>query len=71
MAVRQAGLLLIVVGVVAVLLALLADPLGIGSGGFGWIQVLVLVVGLVLVVVGAVLPSRVQSSGAGDRRGVR
>ena len=66
-AVRQAGLLLVVVGVVAVLLALLADPLGIGAGGFGWVQVLVLVVGLVLVVVGAVLPSRVPSSRAEDR----
>jgi hypothetical protein len=64
-------LVLVVAGVVAVLLALLADPLGIGEGGFGWVQVLVLLVGLVLVVVGAVVPSRAPSSRTEDRREAR
>jgi hypothetical protein len=67
-ATRQAGFALLVVGVVAVLLALLANPLGIGKSGFGWAQTLLLLVGLGLVVAGAVIPSRVPSSGAYDRR---
>ncbi|HMC07679.1 MAG TPA: hypothetical protein VKG89_09850 [Solirubrobacterales bacterium] len=67
-ATRQAGLALVVVGVAAVLLALLANPLGIGKSGFGWAQTLLLLVGIGLVVVGAVIPSRVPSSGADERR---
>jgi uncharacterized protein YjeT (DUF2065 family) len=67
-ATRQAGLALVVVGVVAVLLALLANPLGIGKSGFGWAQTLLLLVGIGLVVVGAVIPSRVPSSGVDDGR---
>ena len=67
-ATRQAGFALVVLGVVAVLLALLANPLGIGKSGFGWAQTFLLLVGLGLVAVGAVIPSRVRSSGAAGRR---
>jgi hypothetical protein len=55
---------MVVVGVVAALLAVLANPLGIGSAGFGWHQVLLLVVGLVLAAIGAVVALRAPSSGA-------
>jgi uncharacterized RDD family membrane protein YckC len=61
---RQAGLLLLVVGVMAVLLAALANPLGIGSSGFGWHQVLLLVVGVVVAIVGVVLALRGPGSAA-------
>lgn len=52
---RRAGLLVVVVGLVAALLAVLANPLGIGHSGFGWKQVTLLVIGGVLIVVGAAL----------------
>jgi hypothetical protein len=44
------------------LLAVLANPLGIGHSGFGWHQVLLLVVGVVVAVVGAVLVVRTPDS---------
>jgi hypothetical protein len=57
------GWLLVVLGVIGVFLAALADPLGIGgSGGFGWHQILLLVVGVVLFVVGAVVARRAAST---------
>jgi uncharacterized membrane protein YbaN (DUF454 family) len=59
----QVGWLLVVLGVIGVFLAALADPLGIGSGGFGWHQILLLVVGVVLFVVGAVVARRAASTG--------
>jgi hypothetical protein len=59
----QVGWGLVVLGVIAVLLAALADPLGIGTGGFGWKQILLLVVGVVLLVAGAVLARRAASTG--------
>jgi hypothetical protein len=55
---------LVVVGVAAALLAALANPLGIGHSGFGWHQVLLLVIGILLAVVGAVVVFRAPSSGA-------
>jgi hypothetical protein len=64
MSARQTGFLVLVVGVAAALLAVLANPLGIGHSGFGWHQVVLLVVGLVLAVVGALLVLRAPSSGA-------
>jgi hypothetical protein len=55
----QIGWMSIVLGVIAVALAALADPLGIGgNSGFGWKQGVVLGVGLVLVVVGALVARR-------------
>lgn len=64
MSARQAGLLSVVVGAAAVLLAVLANPLGIGHSGFGWHQVLLLVVGIVLALVGVGMLLRGPSSGA-------
>ena len=57
---RRAGLLVIVVGLLAALLAVLANPLGIGHSGFGWKQVTLLAIGAVLIVAGVALalPSR-------------
>jgi hypothetical protein len=54
---------MIVVGIAAALLAALANPLGIGHSGFGWHQVVLLVAGIVLAVVGAVVVLRAPSSG--------
>jgi hypothetical protein len=62
MSARQTGLLIIVVGLAAALLAALANPLGIGHSGFGWHQVVLLVAGIVLAVVGAVVVLRAPSS---------
>ena len=64
MSARQTGLLIIVVGVAAALLGALANPLGIGHEGFGWKQVVLLVAGIVLAVVGAMVVLRAPSSGA-------
>ena len=60
MARRQLGVLLGAVGIVAVLVAVLADPLGIGGAedAFGWKQVVLLAAGVVLAVAGAVLALR-------------
>ncbi len=62
MSARQTGLLIVVVGIVAALLGALANPLGIGHSGFGWKQVVLLVAGIVLAVVGAVVVLRAPSS---------
>jgi hypothetical protein len=61
---RQAGLLIVVVGVAAALLGALANPLGIGRSGFGWKQGVLLAAGILLAVVGAVVALRAPSSGA-------
>jgi NADH:ubiquinone oxidoreductase subunit 6 (subunit J) len=47
---RQIGAVAVVVGAIAVLVALLADTLGIGGNEdtFGWKQVMLLAVGLVV-----------------------
>ena len=62
MSARQTGLVILVVGLAAALLAVLANPLGIGHSGFGWHQVVLLVAGIVLAVVGAVVVLRAPSS---------
>jgi uncharacterized membrane protein YccC len=54
---------MIVVGVAAALLAALANPLGIGDPGFHWRQGLLLGVGIVLAIAGAVIAWRASSSG--------
>ena len=61
---RQTGLLIVVVGVAAALLGALANPLGIGHSGFGWKQVVLLVVGIVVAGVGAAVLRRAPSSNA-------
>jgi hypothetical protein len=63
---RQTGVLLLVVGLAAALLAVLANPLGIGHSGFGWHQVLLLVVGIVLALVGVGVVLRAPTSGAAE-----
>ena len=62
---RQTGWLIVAVGVAAALLGALANPLGIGHSGFGWKQVVLLAVGIVVAVVGAVVALRAPSPGAG------
>ena len=64
---RYVGVLIGAVGIVAVLIALLADPLGIGGAedAFGWKQVVLLGLGVVLFIAGAVIALR--SPGAGSR----
>jgi hypothetical protein len=54
---------MVVVGLVAALVAALANPLGIGNSGFGWHQGLLLGVGVVVAVVGAVVALRAPSEG--------
>lgn len=59
----QIGWMSIVLGVIAVVLAALADPLGIGGQpGFGWKQGVLLGVGLVLVIVGVVVARRAATT---------
>jgi hypothetical protein len=59
---RQAGLLLVVVGAAATLLAVLANPLGIGDPGFHWKQGVLLAVGVVLALVGLAVALRAPQS---------
>jgi hypothetical protein len=54
----RAGLYVAALGVLAILIALLADPLGLSNGGFGTKHILLLVAGLVLVVGGLVAQRR-------------
>lgn len=52
---RQIGIAALAVGIVVALVSVLADPLGYGvSTGFGWKQVVGLIVGLALIVWGAI-----------------
>jgi hypothetical protein len=59
---RQIGALVAAVGIVGILIAVLANPLGIGNaeaeGTFGWKQVVLLGVGIALVIAGAVMALR-------------
>jgi type IV secretory pathway VirB2 component (pilin) len=57
----QIGWLLVVLGVIGICLAVLADPLGIGSTG-GWRQILLVVVGVVVVIVGAAIARRAATT---------
>jgi hypothetical protein len=58
-------MLIVVVGVVAALIAALANPLGIGHAGFGWKQGALLAAGIVLIIVGGAVTLRALSSGSG------
>jgi hypothetical protein len=53
------------VGVVAALIAALANPLGIGDPGFGWKQGVLLAIGILLIIAGGVMALRSPSSGTG------
>ena len=53
------------VGVVAALIAALANPLGIGDPGWGWKQSVLLTVGIFLIIAGGVIALRSPGSGAG------
>lgn len=53
---RMSALILLLFGAGVVVLALLADELGIGTGrGFGYYQMIVLIVGIVIALVGGSL----------------
>lgn len=53
---RLSALILLLFGAAVVILALLADEIGIGTGrGFGYYQMIILIVGIVLVLVGGSL----------------
>lgn len=53
---KTGGVVLLVVGIVILVLALIADPIGIGgSPEFGWIQIVGAIVGAIMTVVGLVL----------------
>jgi hypothetical protein len=63
---RQIGMLVVLVGVVAALIAALADPLGVGEeSGFGWKQGVLLAVGILLIIAGGVIALRSPGSGTG------
>ena len=64
MSARQIGVLILVVGVAAALLAAFSDPLNIGRSGWGWKQGVLLGVGIALAIVGAVVALRAPSSDA-------
>jgi hypothetical protein len=60
-------MVIVLVGVVAALIAALADPLGIGGAEdeFGWKQISLLVVGILLIIAGGVLALRSPSPETG------
>jgi hypothetical protein len=58
MAESRTGLMVAALGLFAVLVDLLANPLGISDGGFGPKHVLLLIVGLALIIGGLVAQRR-------------
>jgi hypothetical protein len=60
-------MVLVLLGVVAALIAALADPLGIGGseGKFGWKQGVLLGIGIVVIIAGAATALRSPGGGAG------
>ena len=48
-------MVVVLVGVVAALIAALANPLGIGDPGFGWKQGVLLAIGILLIIAGGVM----------------
>ena len=62
---KTAGIVLLLVGIIILAVSLLADPIGIGNDkGIGGQQMLGIIGGAVVVVVGLVLTLRERSSGA-------
>jgi hypothetical protein len=61
---EQTGFVVVGGGVLAMLLAVLAEPIGIGGdNGFGWIQIILLAVGAIIAFLGAMLIARTPPSG--------
>jgi hypothetical protein len=54
----RTGIYVAALGVLAIVIAILANPLGLSSGGFGTKHILLLVLGIVLVVAGLVAQRR-------------
>ncbi len=52
------AVVILVIGILLALVSLLADTLGIGSGGMGWTQITGAVVGGIVAIIGGVLLSR-------------
>jgi len=52
---KWVGIVLIIVGIIMVAVDLLVEPLHLGSGDFGWKQITLLIVGLIIFIVGLVL----------------
>ena len=69
MAENRIGLVVAGVGVLAVLIALLSNPLGISHGGFGGKHIALLIVGIVLIVGGLIAQRRAAEQGRGGRPG--
>ncbi len=57
--------MIVLVGVVAALIAALANPLGLGNPGFGWKQGLLLAIGILLIIAGGLTALRSPGSGTG------
>jgi hypothetical protein len=60
---KQTGMVVVLVGVVAALIAALANPLGIGDPGWGWKQSVLLAIGILLIIAGGVMVLRSPSDG--------
>jgi hypothetical protein len=58
-------MVVVLVGIVAALIAVLANPLGIGHAGFGWKQGVLVAVGVLLIIGGGVMPFRSPNGGTG------
>lgn len=61
---RAFGLLLAALGLALVLVSALANTLDIGKGGFGWKQIVGVIVGVAVAVVGAALVLARRTSSA-------
>ena len=55
---NRIGPIAVVVGLVIAAVSALADPLGVGEGGFGWRQGVGVGVGIVVAIAGIVLSAR-------------
>jgi hypothetical protein len=62
---RPTGTVALALGIVAILLAVLADTLGIGGqeGTFGWKQVVLLALGVIAAIVGLVILTGLAGGG--------
>ena len=56
-------MVVVLVGVVAALIAALANPLGSGDPGWGWKQSVLLAIGILLIIAGGVMVLRSPSDG--------
>jgi hypothetical protein len=64
---RQMGYLLVVGGVIFALFCGFAEQLGIGEGSFGWKQLVGIIVGALIALVGLFMVGRAQSESAGPQ----